>query len=310
MTELVDRQVALARTAGAVAHTAIFLHIGKTAGTTLTKALGGCYPRRAVFDIDTHTTAPPSSQVESLQPEELERLRLVRGHLLYGLHTVLPLSALYFTLLREPYARLISAYRHVLRTPTHRIHAGVFESGMNFGEFVTSGITLETDNWQLRCIAGDEITPFGGCDERMLDRAKANIARQFALVGLSERFDESLVLLSRMYDWDGLRYVSLNRGSGPSFDDLSDSQRAAVEPHIALDRELYSYAANVLDSVIDGLDGVDEDVAALRHRNMLYSPLGRARERLRRPLRRWAPARRAAPREGRGHGGSDEQDGR
>ena len=133
------------------------------------------YHGRAVFAYDSHDLQPASDQLARLNPTQLARLRLVRGHLLFGIHSYLPQPALYISLLRDPFARLESTYRHILTKRAHRLHAYVTSRRMTFVEYVTSGITLETDNWQTRCIAGDADTSFGRCDRTMLDRAKANV---------------------------------------------------------------------------------------------------------------------------------------
>ena len=146
---------------------------------------------------------------------------------------------------------------------------------MTFGEFVTRGVTLETDNWQTRCIAGDVDTAFGHCDRAMLERAKANIDRHFALVGLSEMFDESVVLLTRMYGWRGPCYVPLNRGSAAPETSGFAVAPELVESQIVRDRELYAYASRLLHAVIAGVDCFDDDLAALRRRNAFYYPIGR-----------------------------------
>ena len=51
----------------------------------------------------------------------------------------------------------------------------------------------------------------------MLETAKRNLEAHFAWVGITERFDESLVLLGRTFGWRDVRYVSANvsrRGRG------------------------------------------------------------------------------------------------
>lgn len=285
MTDAVSRQTQLVRETGARGRTTIFLHIGKTAGTTLAAVLRQRYPSRTVFTYDSHDPQPASDQLARLNPTQLRQLRLVRGHLLFGIHAQLPQPALYIGLLRDPFARLESAYRHILVKRTHRLHAYVTSRRMTFAEFVTSGVTLETDNWQTRCIAGDVDTPFGRCDRTVLERAKANIDRHFALVGLSEMFDESVAVLTRMYGWRGPCYVPINRGSAATGTSGVEVAPQLVESQIVWDRELYAYASSLLHAVIAGGDCFDDDLAALRRRNAFYYPIGRTLDRLWEPVR-------------------------
>ena len=119
MTDAVDRQTRLVRETGARGRTTIFLHIGKTAGTTLAAVLRQRYHGRAVFTYDSNDPQSASDQLERLDPTQLGRLRLVRGHLLFGIHAHLPQPALYISLLRDPRARLESTYRHMSLRSRH-----------------------------------------------------------------------------------------------------------------------------------------------------------------------------------------------
>ena len=63
---------------------------------------------------------------------------------------------------------------------------------------------------QLGAISGDLDTPFGACTSDMLERAKRHIEERFSFVGITERFDESLVLLRRTFAWKPPYYVAAN----------------------------------------------------------------------------------------------------
>lgn len=284
MTDVVNRQVELARASGARDRTAIFLHIGKTAGTTLNSVLDRGFEPEAIFTVDTYDPATAEAQLARLPADGLERLRLIRGHFIYGVHRVLPQPALYFSLLRHPYERLMSAYLHIRSVPRHRLHRQVVDEGLSFEEFVTSGITLETDNWQLRCLAGDVDTPFGACGEAMVQRAIENIGRDFALVGVAERFDDSLLVLSRMYGWRSTGYVRLNEGTSER-PDVAPSVLDAIEAQIALERELYAQASEILTSISAMLPGLGAARQMLRWRNAGQRGIRRAKRVLRRSKR-------------------------
>lgn len=280
----------LATSAGAAEKAAIFLHIGKTAGTTLKEVIKGRFqPPTVTLDSPDESAA---RELARLPPEVREKLSLVSGHLLYGVHQDLSRSVLYFTLLRDPFARLVSAYRHVRDRPGHRLHDTVVDSGMTFTDFVASGITLETDNWQVRTLAGDASTLFGRCDRLLLEKAKANIAHNFALVGLTEGFDESLVVLSRMYGWRCLHYFPQNRAANFTPRGLSEEiprgAPEAIAPYVELDQQLYDYCRELLARVSSQLVDIERDVRRLRLANALYYPVGRIRE----PVSVWREKRR------------------
>jgi hypothetical protein len=190
-------------------------------------------------------------------------------------------------MLRDPDARLVSSYRHILRTPTHRDYREVTEAKMSFRDFVMSGVTVETDNWQVRCLAGDDTTPFGHCDHSLLDCAKDHVARDFALAGLSERFDESVILLTRTLGWRWPYYFSLNRAPERAPDlELSARDRSAIEPYVALDQELYAYAQHCFDRRVNEIADVQSELLRLRRRNAVYGAIGSGMHRLKRQVAR------------------------
>ena len=120
-------------------------------------------------------------------------LRLIMGHAIFGLHEHVPRPSTYITILRKPSSLVVSQYRFVLRTPGHRHHEVVTEQAIGFADYIGSGMSLEMDDSQTRAIAGDLSTPFGGCTDAMLERAKANLDESFSVAGLTERFEETLV---------------------------------------------------------------------------------------------------------------------
>ena len=66
------------------------------------------------------------------------------------------------------------------------------------------------DNGQTRYIAGDYTTPYGQCNETMLAKAKHNIDTMFLFIGITEKFDESLILLHHYLGWRKIYYTNKN----------------------------------------------------------------------------------------------------
>lgn len=60
----------------------------------------------------------------------------------------------------------------------------------------------EMENGQTRRLSGvAEGIGFDECSTEVLAQAKTNVARDFALVGITERYDEAYVLMSKMFGW-------------------------------------------------------------------------------------------------------------
>ena len=80
----------------------IFVHIGKTAGTTLGAIATRQYPSKSIFQVDSGAQMTPAEQVRALPPATKRNLSLIMGHLQFGVHSDLPLPSTYTTLLRDP----------------------------------------------------------------------------------------------------------------------------------------------------------------------------------------------------------------
>lgn len=260
--------------------TVLFLHIGKTAGATMRRALRRQFPGKLVMELRAPTVRPgrlrrdgANEHFASLPEAERARPRLIVGHFTYGLHEAVPGPCVYVTLLRDPVALVLSQYHHVRRHPGHLLHERV-KAVPDLRSYVESGISLETDNSQTRALAGDTTTPFGGCTPQMLETARANLERSFRVVGLTERFDESLVLMRLAFGWDRLRYVPVNvdrsRRELPSMQDL-DLIRSRNE----LDLALYAWATERFEDAIAKIPGFGDHLARLRRDNAAYRPWGR-----------------------------------
>ena len=273
--------------------TVIFVHIGKTAGTTLNAIATRHLPPQRVFMYDSASSATAAEQLAALPVDRRANLGLVLGHVQYGIHEALPGPSTYITLLRDPVERIASSYKHVVRYSEHRLHADVTSSHMTFDEFVGSGITDELDNWQTRCVAGGDAPPIGGCTSELLDRAKRNLDTQFVWFGLAERFEESVVLLRRKLGWWRSYYVPLNIGNGRR-EGVTEAAREEILRWNALDQELYDFAKARFDETVTRTPAVDVELRLLRTSNAAYRQVLAAR-------RVAAPAARAVSARWAGH---------
>src|SRR4051812_5972736 len=94
----------------------IFLHIPKTAGSTLTTIMHRQYSADEIYDIYEVRKSP---QLMALPEEQRAKIKLLKGHIPFGLHAFLPNGkAEYFTILREPVDRVLSHYYHFARQRT------------------------------------------------------------------------------------------------------------------------------------------------------------------------------------------------
>jgi len=262
--------------------TAIFLHIGKTAGWTLRQILYRNVPRRQVMRVRPPMDRPrgflnddPLRAFAALSEAERARPRLLVSHMIFGIHESVPRESAYFTMLREPVARALSQYRHVLRRPEHRLHAEAAAGELSLERYVTGGVALEMDNGQTRALAGDVETPFGQCTTAMLERAKRNIDEHFAVAGVTERFDEMLVALGHEFGWQNLFYVRANAAPEGQRVPVTEADREMIRVQNALDCELYRHVVERFDAAIACDPRFAADLRRFQRGNRLYRPWGR-----------------------------------
>ena len=235
--------------------TVIFLHIHKTGGSTLDSIIRRQYSPQAItafYHSDPEKTQQ-YNEFKKLPESAKRRSKLILGHIGFGLHEFLPQPSTYITFLRDPVERVISLFYFIRRATRHPHHNSIVSSNMSLEEFVGSvDLGKQIDNSQTRLLADAWNVELGKCSQEMLERAKSNIDNYFAVVGLTERFDESLILLRQKLGWKNIFYqpknVTKNR---PLQDSISDKTLAEIKKYNELDFELYKYAQEIFEKSIE-----------------------------------------------------------
>jgi hypothetical protein len=266
----------------------VFVHIPKTAGTTLTTILSMNEPgpgtRHGGNVFKGGGGIKQGVKFESLLKNakgELDRARILTGHFPFAIREYLPKDrdVRYLTILREPADRTLSHYfairdRHGGAEGPKRLGLSPLPAEASLEDALAGGYLH--DNVQTRMLSGVP-EPFGEVTDEMLERAKHNVREEFLCVGLTERFDESLVLARQRL---GLRVVlsagnrsarSRSRSSGrvnssrPRGDEIPAELRRAAEHCNRYDIELYRYAQELFDGAPERRDVEFEiELAALR----------------------------------------------
>jgi hypothetical protein len=236
----------------------VFAHVPKTAGSTMRGILRNQYPPHRVV-----------TEKNLAFPDVLERIRqrlepggpgvdAICGHVGYGFHRQLPEAYRYryFTFVRNPVDRVISNYYQWQRT-------GKIPPDLPFPTFVKDyplgGQNLQTaflsghingyfqegteDGGDVVGLMSEDL--FAGVDRaEILQQAKTNLDAH-DVVGLTERFDESLLLMARTFGWRWHRLPYLRQNIGhnrlpPS--KIPEDVRDEIAAHNRLDLELYEHA--------------------------------------------------------------------
>jgi hypothetical protein len=270
-----------------------FIHIERTGGTTLDYILRNNYRSFLILPPQFWTNDPTAE----FTPAELRTLlrwlpftrgfggHTTRAYLRYDEAAHQPIE--YVTFLRDPVTRCLSQFQH----QAERLGSlQTFLADPRAKDFMTTRVAGAPD----------------------LARAREMLETQFAFVGLTERFDESLLLMRRMLGLDDLdiRYERRNVGRdssrSASSEGLGDDVEALqlIKASNQLDMELYDFARQTLyrgyvdrygPALMGDLERFREENDGFRfsrrrraewalYRKLIYEPLGRAVTRRRRHL--------------------------
>jgi len=232
----------------------IFLHIHKCAGLSFKRLLNRKH-RSSIFKrlagkVRRNRPQPLLAALAAADPQD----GYFAGHFGFGVHQLLPKPSRYVTFLRKPVKRLISLYEYSRATPAAFYHKHA--RGRTFHEFVTCGAVHEADNGMLRFLLGETERinyyvcrePAGSLTQDHLDQAIEHLETHFVTPGLTERFDESLLLLQRELSLPSIHYLKVNERAASA--KVGTQWEPDLEPHVALDRQLYAWAEKRLDDRI------------------------------------------------------------
>ena len=170
-------------------------------------------------------------------------------------------------------ARGISEFTFNLRSPSEKFHAVLSRERITLDRFVNSELSAEIHNTQTRMLAG---APAGASSSELLELASANLRERLAMVGISERLDESLLLCRSILGWRRLVYRRINVNPWrPAIQTISSKTVEAIERANSLDRELYRLGCAQFDELLREHRIAKAEVSALRRASRAYGTLRR-----------------------------------
>jgi hypothetical protein len=233
-----------------------FVHIPKTGGMSLISVLERQFTPDDIF--------PPHSFMgakgfEAYSEWRRSRFKLVRAHLHAGSYSYvfryIASNPLCLTLLREPAERLVSAYKHILRHPDNFLHEELTRRKVSLLDYVSDPAYDQfTCNLQTWMIVGALNCHLDPKEIRVAPEARLELARQrleqFAFVGLTHRYRESLDLLYYTFGWAPRRNMPLvNTAPEPTTPASIDPRvRAVILERNPLDVELFAMAERLFDA--------------------------------------------------------------
>ena len=278
--------------------TIIFQHIPKTAGTTLAFIIIRYFEKRDIYHIRNlqQMKGPAYSShfgslddFGNLHPDERNRFHCIMGHMPFGIHRHLNHSFRYITFIRDPVRRVISQFGQHQRM----VKKGDLEDDrLNLEEFLTLQ-PRAVNNHQTRFLSGWDLE--SRSPEACYEKALANIEKYYSLVGVVERFDESLLLLSKMFDWPNVAYIKRNIGTQqPSVGDIDPAIIERIRKANQLDARIHRHVVGLLDKHLRAQgEGFSQDLKIFRRKQALIERLHFISAPIRKLLRRFIYAGRA-----------------
>lgn len=251
--------------------TLIFVHLPKTGGVTLTELIYRQIGRDKVFQITAGKIHDSILRFSKMSSHQRSQYDAVVGHMPIGIDRFIPQESMYMTLLRDPIERLISEYYFIKRNPEHRIHKEIASGSMDLRRYVER----QQDNVLVRRLWNYDLLgsktywaefrsqPVKG---KMIDEAKSNLRDRFGVVGLCERFDETVMLIASELGWGFPFYEEHNvTPDRPTRYDIDPQTRRLIEEKTEFDQELYRYAEEIYAEAWSKL-GLRDKINALAYK--------------------------------------------
>jgi len=205
----------------------IFMHIPKTAGTTLRKAMAASFSDDEIIYADSSDPFDFELTRETLRPliKEKPNAKAIIGHFMYGVHEIIfenipERRYKYITFFRDPVQRMVSEYFH--NYELNAIHGfgslGGYEKGV-FDYLMTND--LYGANIQAKYISGRgyrEERNISDIDDYLI-RCTEIINKDFIHIGFSGRFEYELSAIGSKI------------GKEFSIPELSENVRGYPKPH-------------------------------------------------------------------------------
>lgn len=235
----------------------IFIHIAKSGGNTVHDIM----TKQKEFQSDTWIRL--FSELDNFfgclddctTEEQRKRIEVAYGHMFFGVHKKLPQKNFtYITFLRNPIERIISCY-YFNREVIFDMNLRNMFNNMTLYDFVTNkDWDLNYDGFWSGSTANMQTRMLAGTIEDDLETAKNNLKNYFSVVGITERFDETLKVLHKNLGWEINGYE--NRNVNPNrhtLDEIPNEVIEIIKSKNEKDIALYQFANQLLDEQIKNI---------------------------------------------------------
>ena len=231
----------------------LFMHIAKTAGIAFREAITANYRESEIAYL---YGTPPGFLVGELRRLPLEQrrdLRFVAGHFQYGIHHDLPQESRYFTIVREPAARMLSHYAFLEHTNPELLKEG--NRVLALEELLERKPHIHFDNSLVRHFGSvdEREFPAGSVDQESYEKAVYYLRTGFTFVGHQEFAANAYAWLRQRFGWSARAQLEMVNTGMRRADDAERARiREAMEKYNKWDCQLYEEILRIFPYSYEG----------------------------------------------------------
>jgi hypothetical protein len=216
----------------------LFLHIPKTAGSTLHTVIQRNYKASELY---LYNGIRYPNHLFELPEQKRASIKVLKGHVPFGRHGQLSNGTFeYFTMLRDPVARVISHYNQLLRSKGHHFYEEWEKHQYTLEELMNNGKLIYLNDMMVRMISGKLYEPWDAIGEEEYQLALKNIDEHFFLAGVQYHFDAFLLMLCDHYHWKYPYYRKQQVARAAQKKAVvTEATIAAIREHNKYDQRLY-----------------------------------------------------------------------
>lgn len=266
--------------------TVIFHHIPKTAGTTLYSVFDSQFSGK-IHTISGNQLEHEQSLNDFIHAGEdyKSSIELLKGHRLYGVHHHLPQPCAYITVVRDPAKRFFSSYFQMLKVkPELPERLAFIEHKMTLEEYVEKGDIYFGYNSQIKSFL-NLFDPKLEITKDHLNQALEIAKRDFLLIGITERFYETVVLLNQIRGIHITHFSSRNVGFNYKSEEISSELIKRYDELNSMDRAFYVELEKMFQAKIDSIPGFEMLLSEFKIQHERINRRMKLKNQLLKPLR-------------------------